>query len=369
MLRRGKKLVTAAGIAFCLLGLVATPTPARASDETIGARQGHRMTGRLPGKPAYLWIWYGDGKSIPSEDGPCRGLIPPAYSCSLGSLDDCKREILSYLDRWYADFNLVFTFSRPPSGDYYVIVVTNNGGWTQDGKRCDANPMEGGGPDAGVIESGVAYNSNCNDVPGFAGYAFQCGGSAHDCAVLIAHEHAHMVGLEHTSSPTDIMNPKVQSAANGFDKQDEPIVRDQCYLDTQNSYQLMLSALGPWPGGAKPSPLAAPSDAGAADLGHANTGDALPAGGSIGNTPPAPNGDGSVTVLAGFDALARTPPTLPDASDLPAPKSHGCSLVQHPAGDRLSVAIALAAAAALAARVARLHRAAARARRSPARRA
>jgi hypothetical protein len=275
-------------------------------------------SGRSPGKPAYLWIWYGDGKSRPSEDSPsCGGYTPSAYKCDLSSMDDCKRQVLAYLDAWYADFNILFTFSRPPSGDYYTIVVTNDGTW------CPREPVDGG-----IVEGGVAYSSGCNDITGFAGYAFECGANAHDCATLIAHEHAHMVGLEHTNSITDIMNQKVRSTASGFDKEDNAVVDDICDYLTQNSYQRMLSALGPWPGGTKPGPLTAVPDAGAPDTFPSDSAKDPQVGGSVGNPGTGTGVDGGFTVLPGFDAVSRPLlPTVEPPVAKPASSGGGCNLL------------------------------------------
>jgi len=54
---------------------------------------------RLPGKPAYLWLWYADGKTMPEFSQYC-DYIPPAYQCNFGSsLDDCKAQVQAYYQR------------------------------------------------------------------------------------------------------------------------------------------------------------------------------------------------------------------------------------------------------------------------------
>ena len=90
----------------------------------------------------------------------------------------------SYLDRWYADFNVVFTLTRPTSGQFYTEVVSSGGGaW------C--------GVDAKV--AGVAPFL-CKDIAGGVAYTFMGGEDAKQTAVIIAQEQAHLVGLEHTAS-------------------------------------------------------------------------------------------------------------------------------------------------------------------------
>jgi hypothetical protein len=278
-------------------------------------------------------------------------------------MDDCKRQVLSFLDAWYADFNLLFTFDRPPSGDYYKIVVTNDGNW------CPRDRVDGG-----FVEDGVAFLSgSCNDIPGFAGYAFGCGTNAHDCATLIAHEHAHMVTLEHTDSITDIMHPTVLPTAAGFDNKDNDTVNDQpqCNRPTQNSHQVMLEKLGAWPGGTKPSPLPHLPDAGAPDLAPDlapdDTVDSPPTGGSVGNLPTEIDGGGGVAVLPGFDAIVRPPlPTVEPSGNKPSVASHGgCSMA--PARPCASTsAVVLLVVLALVARRFGLHGSAAGSHRAPA---
>ena len=310
MLRRGKGLAWSAGLAaLACLCLAAAAGGAAAQD--AASRQAHRY-GRAAGHPAYLWLWFADGQSKQPEDGPyCAGLPPPpAFTCTYGtSIDDCQRQVLDDLNGYYADFNLVFTLSRPPTGDFYVIMITSSGAW------CDQNSTE-----AGVAPF------NCNDNPGLAGFAFECGKNAHACATLIAHEHGHLVGLEHTLSPTDIMNQAVLATASGFDDQPNRTVDTLCQ-GTQNSYQEMLSALGPWPGGAKPNPFAAKTDAGVTDAspdaGRADTADA--AEDSAANLP-AGIDTGPIVPLPGFDAVPRPPLPTVDAAGGGGSSHGGCSV-------------------------------------------
>ncbi len=316
----GKRLVPIAGLAVLgsALAVMAGSNPARA------AREPH-LYGRLPGKPAYLWLWYADGKAQQPVAGDyCDALPPPpAFNCGYGTtLVDCQRQVVELLDRWYADFNLVLTLERPPTGDFYTIIVTSQGTW------CDQT------------EAGLAP-TNCNDNLGKA-FAFQCGGSAHTCATIIAHEHGHLVGLEHTPSTTDVMNEFVLPSADGFDDKTYtiPIDVDLCRIVTQSSYESMLGALGPWPGGPKPSLFADLPDAGPADAAPDRPAHEAASSGS----PIGPSGgidSGPIGVLGGYDALVR--PTVPtvDAA-LAQPKSAGgCSQAgPHPTAASILIALA-----------------------------
>lgn len=185
-----------------------------------------------------IFLWYADGGPAPSEGPPCGGKNPPAFSCGYGeSVDDCKRQVQTHLDEWYADFNVVFTFTKPTSGPYYTVIITSSGGW------CDQ---------ANVI-GGVAP-INCRDLEGGTAYAFQCGRSAKTCAAIIAQEQGHTVGLAHTASRADVMYPAVQPVSEGFENKQNVVSGTLCRTN-QNSYDLMAERLGLWNGGPKPSPF------------------------------------------------------------------------------------------------------------------
>jgi len=365
------------------------------------------MAGRLPGKPAYVWLWYATGGAMPEYSEYCGDLTPPAYQCNFGSsLGDCQQQVQAFLDKWYKDFNLVFTLTRPPTGDYYTVVITS--GWD----KCVQNAPAQMGLFAADL-AGLAP-AICNDNPGQTALAIECGGNAHDCANIIAHEHGHLVGLEHVASTSDVMYPTIRATTLGFDNQSDAIQGDDiCDERTQNSYQQMLTALGAWPGGAKPAltiaipdggaPDVAPPDAGTRDAGAPDT--ALPdvssrgipdagtpdarapdastpdastpdaASPDIADAPTSGTGQGSgadvnVGVLPGFDAYARTLPTMPDAPTATPEAPHGgCSIARSPSSTSRSFTVALLLACFLLARRSSHSRVAARPRRGTPRRA
>ena len=336
-----------------------------AANADLAHRSPHRMSGRLPGKPAYLWLWYADGKPLPENPPACGDVKPPpAFKCNYGAtIENCQQQVQAYLDAWYANFNLIFTLTRPASGDYYAVMITGDGSWCPDTSTGTST------------EAGVA-NVNCNDNPGTAALVFECGHSAQKCATTIAHEHGHLVGLEHTVSTIDVMCETVLPTANGFEDSNDRILDDRfniCNLTKQNSYQEMLAALGAWPGGTKPSPFSALPDAGAPDLPAADNADASTGGGSVGPTPVGGDGGGGVTVVPGIDAPGLVRPTIPtvDAATQ-SPEKHGaCNLAGAAASASASTAILLLIFALFARRsVLRsvLRGSAARARRTSARR-
>jgi hypothetical protein len=190
------------------------------------------------GQPKVIYLVYADGKPLPQTDyNACSGAAP-AFNCTFApTLEACQQQIQSYLDRWYADFNVIFTLTRPTSGSFYTEVVSS-----------------GGGAWCGVASTvaGVAPFL-CQDLHGGVAYTLDGGENAHDTAVIIAQEQAHLLGLEHVSDTNDIMYPYICQSCDGFENVAVPTTADRCDRQTQNSYQMMLSALGPWGGGSKPS--------------------------------------------------------------------------------------------------------------------
>jgi len=151
----------------------------------------------------------------------------------------CLKSIQTFLDEWYADFNIVFTTVQP-SGHHYKMDIT----WEGDGGRgtnwCEAVPNP---------ETFNAYG--------------RCRYSSKSCAGIIAAENGHNVGLDLTTEPTDLEYSSpganancgyARSGACGWADKDAPTVSPMC-RKVQNSYRQMLLGLGKWPGGCKPGPF------------------------------------------------------------------------------------------------------------------
>lgn len=325
MARRDRRAVGAVAMA----GLACTAALTWTSDADAG------------GSPAYVWLWYADGSAIPDPAPYCGELAPPpVYQCNFGvagpSLRDCQIEVQRYLDAWYANLNVVFTFTRPPSNKYYPIVITS--GWPHC--AADAAALTGSSPE---LEGGIAPGNYCNDNPLQAAIAIQCGKNAHDCAAIIAHEHGHLAGLVHTISTTDLMNATIHGEAAGFEDRDVTVLQDAanaCELRTQNSYQRMLATVGPWPGGPKPSPFADGRDAAVADADSDGPGrDAGSSGVPIG--PGGPSIDsGPISVIPGYDGVPRPPIATIDGGARPVGGQRGgCSQLGSPAGAEVVLAL------------------------------
>jgi len=192
-------------------------------------------------EPKVFYLNYADGSAQPKANSdPCSGKTPPKFVCQFApTLVECQRQIQAYLDAWYADFNIVFTLTRPTSGKYYTEVISSGGGaWCNVGEQV----------------AGVAPFL-CKDLKGGVSYTFRGGQSAKETAVIIAQEQAHLLGLEHTKSPRDLMYPTICTDCDGFPNKSETVDGDRCDRPSQNSYEMMMAALGPWSGGPKPSPF------------------------------------------------------------------------------------------------------------------
>ena len=158
---------------------------------------------------------------------------------------ECQRQIQAYLDAWYADFNIIFTLTRPTSGKYYTEVVSSGGGaW------CKADDKV----------AGVAPFL-CKDLEGGVAYTFQGGRSARETAVIIAQEQAHLLGLAAHDQPARHHVPDHQRRhRRASSTTTARVTGDRCDRDKQNSYKMMKKALGEWPGGPKPSPFGCVDD-------------------------------------------------------------------------------------------------------------
>jgi hypothetical protein len=184
-----------------------------------------------------IFIWYPDGGPLPASAKICRGL-PPAFQCRSGAhVDECRRAVQTHLDRWYADFDVTFTYDEPTSGEFDTVVAASSGAWCQaDANTASRSPL----PLCGV-----------NDLRSVA--IFHCGDDPKLCATLIAKEHAHLWGLQHTGSLLDVMSAEGSLEHAGFEDAENLSDKVTCGR-FQNSYQLMLARLGPWTGGMKPEP-------------------------------------------------------------------------------------------------------------------
>ena len=213
------------------MGSVLVDVPVPAEDPTASGALG------AAGEPRVIYLDYADGSALPKTDvNACKGTAP-AFKCNFASsLAECQRQIQTYLDKWYADYNIVFTLTRPTSGKFYTVVVTSGGGaW------CDL--------DAKV--AGVAPFL-CKDLNGGVAYAFLGGENAKQTAIIIAQEQAHLLGLEHTNSDSDLLYPTICKNCDGFENVENAVRDDKCNRPKQNSYALMKERVGIWPGGTKP---------------------------------------------------------------------------------------------------------------------
>jgi hypothetical protein len=223
------------------------PSAVESVRSALSSGDGTGGSGGTATPPRVLYLFYATGKDLPDTDiNACSGMgTPPKFNCTFAStLVECQHQVQAYLDKWWADFNIVFTLTRPTYGKFYSEVVSSGGGaW------CNVAPNV----------AGVAPFL-CDDIDGGVAYTFLGGMSAHQTAVIISQEAAHLVGLEHVTDSSDIMYPQICSDCDGFEDKQLPIDSDRCDRGTQDSYQMLKQRLGSWPGGPKPSAFGCTSD-------------------------------------------------------------------------------------------------------------
>jgi len=180
-----------------------------------------------------IYIWFADGHSPPAP-GICGAGTPPPYRCDFAdSSEQCEEQILTELVKLYADFNVELVTSDPGPTPHFTIVVSGeNAAWC----RAESRPLTA----QGLSPVNCAAASEFGDT----GYVFACEHDAARCARRIAHEQAHLVGLDHAESAADIMYP-FETASGTFRDRSYRTLAPRCGKTTQNSHRLMMDRLGP----------------------------------------------------------------------------------------------------------------------------
>lgn len=144
-----------------------------------------------------------------------------------GDRASCVEAIRARVEGYYARYDLRFVTARPPAGSVYTTIVVA--------------PPEG---DCSFGRRGVA-DVDCGDEnPANVAFVFDCT-EVESCAVLVAHETAHTLGLVHVSAPSDIMTLAPEDPHATFESTEHPTTDDVCGTSAQSSDQLLLGALGP----------------------------------------------------------------------------------------------------------------------------
>jgi hypothetical protein len=175
-----------------------------------------------------VYLWYADGGTPPTSDTLCAGYkAPPPFACRFAdSAGACAAAVQGHLVRWYEKFDVHFTLRPPGAGvPHDTIIVTSSGAWCGD------------------VPAGLAPLT-CDAIEGGTAWAFACGDSAEQCAAIIAQEHGHLLGLQHTRSPLDLMNNPLCRGCAGFEDRDNRVIDSAC-RPMQNSFALMHERLGP----------------------------------------------------------------------------------------------------------------------------
>src|SRR5689334_22132639 len=147
--------MAAPGSEVCMHGDMMSP-----AEDEVSTVQGALGNGDgRGGDPKIIYLRYADGTETHTAnyDACSGGGTVPRFECAFApTLLECQRQIQAYLDQWYADFNVVFTLTRPTSGKYYTESVSSCGGaW------CKVDDTA----------AGVA-SSLCKDLQGGVAYTF-----------------------------------------------------------------------------------------------------------------------------------------------------------------------------------------------------
>jgi len=78
---------------------------------------------------------------------------------------------------------------------------------------------------------------------GRTGYVFSCDDVAR-CAVRVAQEAAHLLGLDHTDDPADVMYPRETDGRARFRNVDIATLSPRCGRSLQNSHRILTTRLG-----------------------------------------------------------------------------------------------------------------------------
>jgi hypothetical protein len=159
---------------------------------------------------------------------------------------DLEQQLAQQVNDAFMAYNVVVTTHRPKSGVYTMVFI-------------------GGAPSIFALDArvaGIAFMDCDNRQASNVVFAFPTtlGTSIHGLFATIAQEAAHAFGLQHSSDPDDLMYPRVDLSQRGFlDRESAVASPNLCGPTTQNSHQLLLKLLGPWPGGDKPVDMALPA--------------------------------------------------------------------------------------------------------------
>jgi hypothetical protein len=193
--------------------------------------------GGVAASPTPVYLLFADQRTtIPNGRSCNRSVSPDPFVCAFplnGDPASCSRQIQGFLDRWFAPYNVYFTLSPPANGPFDTVVITNSSGWCGSRNRG---------------ETLLTCGHRSND----AAFALACNDNPRDCAVLIAHEYGHLLGLAHTNSSTDIMNPTPCTKCDGFRNADISVPEQECGREKQNSNQLLCERLGAHTGAPEP---------------------------------------------------------------------------------------------------------------------
>ena len=179
--------------------------------------------------PHKLHLSFADGLPTPAA-GICQGRPAPPFRRNSFDRDGRRHALQRAVQRLYAGLNLEVTLQPPAEPHLTIVITSEDGGWCKPDYR-------------GEVRGIAPINCAGDGRWGLTGYVFSCDDVGR-CATRIAQESAHLLGLDHTSSPSDVMYPRETDGRARFLNASSKTTNPFCGRVTQNSHALLASRLG-----------------------------------------------------------------------------------------------------------------------------
>lgn len=163
-----------------------------------------------------------------------------------------KKAFADALHAMWLPYNVLIVIKRPTSGSYSMEMIAPQGNGCNFGSGVGGIAPGDCGNRSNVNVSFTFFSKGAAGIPGY---------------VVTAQETGHAWGLSHVDTACDVMGAAYSKKGCaggkwGYPDTSAPTIGGTVCSgqSTQNSHQMLLKALGPWPGGPKPSPDGAVCD-------------------------------------------------------------------------------------------------------------